>query len=120
MDTEIAPHEARTIPLIEIDSAASFPSVALMEAAPERLADIMASAKQRYGRIALNVGDALSARWIEKTGNPYAHEIAAIASKVETPGSFLLNLSYEWTCTASVGADPELGGIDCCAPSIGP
>ncbi len=107
MDAAPLRFPARTIPLIDIDSAGP---VALLEAAPAYLADIMASAEARYGPIGMRLGDALSRRWLTRAGNPYLADITAIANHVGQPGAFLLNLSYEWTCTASVGTDPLLGG----------
>ena len=100
MDAVPLTSPARTIPLIEVDSAGA---VALLEAAPERLADIMATAQARYTPIGLRLGDTFSRRWLARAGNPYLEEISAIAAKVGHPGVFFLNLSYEWTCTSSVG-----------------
>ena len=97
----------RTIPLIGADSAGP---TALLNAVPERLADIIATARRHYTPLGMRVGDALSRRWLRRAGNPYFAEITAIAEKAGQPGVFLLNLSYEWTCTASVGVDRVLGG----------
>ena len=84
--------------------------MALLTAAPEQLADIIAVARRRYTPIGMRMGDALSRHWLVRAENPYFDEIAAIANAVGQPGVFLLNLSYEWTCTSAVGADPAFGG----------
>jgi hypothetical protein len=60
--------------------------------------------------VALALGDRVSRRWLERTANPYLDEIAAVARAVGEPGAFLLNISYEWTCTAGVGPDPDGAG----------
>jgi len=95
------------IPLI--DAGRDGPN-ALAVAAPDRLARIMAISEKRYGRVALALGDRISRRWLERTANPYLGEIAAVARMVGRPGAHLLNLSYEWTCTSSVGPDPDGDG----------
>ena len=107
MDATAAQSSERTIPLIEIDSA---PPIALVEAAPDSLADIMRIARRRYTPLGMRLGDAFSKAWLVRAGNPYLKEIADIAERVGKPGAFLLNLSYEWTCTSAVSADPEHGG----------
>lgn len=107
MDTQASSRQDRTIPLIDIDSARP---VALLDAAPDKIADIIAVARRRYTPIGLRLGDVLSRRWLVQANNPYLGDIAAIADKVGEPGAFMLNLSYEWTCTSAVGADPIDGG----------
>ena len=97
----------RTIPLIKTDSAGV---AAVLEAAPEQLADIIAVARRRYTPIGMRIGDALSRQWLVRAENPYLDEITAIAKHVGEPGVFLLNLSYEWTCTSAVSADPTSEG----------
>ncbi len=52
-------------------------------------------------------GDGLSRRWLARNENPYLAEIDEIAGRASTPGAYLLNLSYEWTCTSGVGPDPS-------------
>ncbi len=81
------------------------PDLADLERA--RLDVLMATARDTYGGLALRFGDRLSRRWIETAENPYAAEIAAVARTVGEPGTWLLNLSYEWTCTAAATSDPE-------------
>ena len=107
MDAAVSSHPIRSIPLF--DAGAGGP-LALLAFDPERLADLMVSARGRYTVAGLRLGDALSRNWLKRAGNPYYGEIAAIADRIGQSGAFLLNLSYEWTCTAAVGADPEGGG----------
>ena len=98
--------EDRTLPAIPFVDAGRKGALAVLEAEPERANDLLLSGRRYYGAAALAIGDALSRRWLRRAANPYAGEIANIAERVGIPGSCLLNLSYEWTCTTAVGADP--------------
>ncbi|MCG8511405.1 MAG: hypothetical protein MI741_19500 [Rhodospirillales bacterium] len=95
------------IPLIE---AGTEGPLAVLTAAPERLQTIIGMAKRHYGGMALKVADAASRRWMEKTGNPYLAEIDAVAEAIRTPGAHMLNLSFEWSCTAGIGPAPDGSG----------
>jgi hypothetical protein len=102
-----SPAIERIIPLIEAGGGGALPS---LDAAPERLHELAAAAGRRYGMLAVRVADAASRCWLEKTANPYLPEIAAVAARLKAPGAYMLNLSYEWSCTAGVGADPAGSG----------
>ena len=102
--TEIADRALPEIPLVRLGAAGP---AALIDAEPERFSAIMQAGRAHYGTGALARGDALSKRWLGRQANPYAGEIGAIAARAETPGAYLLNLSYEWTCTTSAAADPS-------------
>ncbi|MDX9859746.1 MAG: hypothetical protein RBS99_02405 [Rhodospirillales bacterium] len=97
------PAAARDIPLIEAGGDGALPA---LEAAPERLAELVAAARRHYGPTTLRLADLASRRWLEKTANPYLGEIAGVAGRVGEPGVYMLNLSYEWSCTSGVGPDP--------------
>lgn len=45
-------------------------------------------------------GDALTRRWLVRSGSPYVGEVAAIAAGLGVAGAWLLNGSYQWACTA--------------------
>ncbi len=98
---------AITIPLFDIGDQGP---EALIDAAPERFAEIIDHAGRYYGGLALRAGDRASRRWLARTQNPYRDEITRIAATIDRPGAYLLNLSYEWSCTAAVGASPGGGG----------
>lgn len=83
---------------------------ALIDASPECFAEILDHARRYYGGLTLRAGDWASRRWLARTRNPYSNEIAGIAAATGRPGAYLLNLSYEWSCTAAVGANPSSGG----------
>lgn len=97
----------RDIPLIEAGGRGALPA---LDAAPERLAELVASARRRYGPMAMRAADLASRRWLEKTANPYLGEIAGVAARIGEPGVYMLNLSYEWSCTAGIGPDPAASG----------
>lgn len=92
------------IPLIDLGPR---PVTELVDAAADRLEDIMRMSLGHYGRLALYQGDRATKRWLRRHSNPYRHEISDIAEKVPLPGAYLLNLSYEWSCTSGVAADPK-------------
>jgi hypothetical protein len=50
------------------------------------------------------MADRLSRHWLHRNANPLREEIAAIAAALPGPGGHALNLSYEWGCTAGLGA----------------
>ncbi len=95
------------IPLIDTGPAGP---TGLLDSHPERLAAIVADGRAHYGDLALKIGDALSKRWLERNASPYLAEIERTATAIDRPGAYLLNLSFEWTCTAGVGPDPEASG----------
>jgi hypothetical protein len=96
------------IPLIDLGRDGP---VALAERAADRLAILVTEARKHYGGMTLRLGDRASCQWLIRSANPYRHEIAAIASGIPAPGAFVLNLSYEWSCTAGVGRDPSGEGM---------
>ncbi|MCH8836114.1 MAG: hypothetical protein IH925_09220, partial [Proteobacteria bacterium] len=76
------PPELRTIPLIEAGNGGP---VALAEAAPERLRDVLTLGRRHYGRIALRLGDWAGRYWLAKSDNPYCSEIATVAARAGRP-----------------------------------
>lgn len=95
--------ELPEIPLIDLGVK---PVASLIEAAPSRFDDLMQACIRHYGRFALRQGDIFTRYWLAKNRNPYAGDISSIAARVDYPGAYLLNLSYEWSCTSGVAADP--------------
>ncbi len=96
-----------TIPLIEIGTAGA---AAIAGAAESRLNDIVQIARQHYNPLILRAADRLSEYWLQRNDNPYLEEIVAITDHVDGPGTYMLNLSYEWSCTAGVATDPGQQG----------
>jgi hypothetical protein len=102
-------------------------SAALVEAMPREAAALLETALQAHPllpRVA-RLGDFVSRRWLERHGNPYHDEIAAIARMLGQPGVYLLNCIYEWACSTSAGPDPSGEGsrmirvLDWGMPGIG-
>jgi hypothetical protein len=92
-----------SIPLVEVGTAGP---VVVAEAQPARLHRTFAAAERHYGSTALSTADRLSEYWLARNHNPYREEIDAVATRIGRPGAFMLNLSFEWSCTAGVGPDP--------------
>ena len=95
------------IPLVDVGAAGP---VALLDAERARAEALLAAGQRDYGAPLFGWGARLSRRWLARTGNPYAGEIAALAEASGHPGVYLLNLSYEWFCTSAVAPDPAAAG----------
>ena len=93
------------IPYVDLGRA---PPSALVDLAPEQVKSILFESRRHYGAMTLRLGDAGMQRWLTRNNNPYRHEIADVAARVAHPGAFLLNCSYEWSCTS--GTAPAPGG----------
>lgn len=95
------------IPLIDVTDAGP---VALITAARERCERLLEAGRRCYGPAFITIGDPLSRRWLARSRNPYLDEIDSIAAALDRPGAYVLNLSYEWSCTSAIAADSEFGG----------
>lgn len=93
-----------TIPLIDQGDRGP---VALLDAAAERAESLRRVGERHYTRLGLRLGDALGRTWLERNANPYFAEIAAVAGRLNGPGGFALNLSYEFACTGLTGPDTK-------------
>jgi hypothetical protein len=92
-----------TVPLFEVGAPAA---ETLMRLAPDRLDSLIAHGRRRYGDVALALGDRATWKWLEITENPYRDEIGGVRRRLGRPGAVVLNMSYEWCCSAGVGPDP--------------
>lgn len=92
------------IPLVEVGAAGP---VVVAEAEPVRLAQIVDAAERHYGNAVIAIADRLSEYWLGRNGNPYLEEIQMVADHVGRAGAFMLNMSFEWSCTAGVWPDPS-------------
>ena len=78
-----------------------------MRLAPDRLESLDRAGPaslRRSGSLAL--GDRATWKWLRSASNPYRDEIDGVRRGLGRPGAVLLNMSYEWRCSAGVGADP--------------
>jgi hypothetical protein len=49
----------------------------------------------------------MSRSWLERRDNPYLDEISEVAGLLGVPGSYFLNIIYEWACSTSGAPDPS-------------
>jgi hypothetical protein len=96
------------VPLAELGQPCG-PS--LLRQHPDRAAQLLVSARRRYGRAFLTLSDQLSCRWATRHGVPYLDEIAEVAGLLSAPGAWMLNLCYEWGCTTGIADAPGGRGI---------
>ncbi|MGB0670464.1 MAG: hypothetical protein ACPGNT_03115 [Rhodospirillales bacterium] len=97
------------IPVIE---GSALETIAL---AGERLDRLISIAEARYGRHGLAIGDTISRAWALKSDSPYLDDIQAVAEALDRPGAWVLNLSFEWSCTTGLrqeGAPTLLRTLD--------
>lgn len=93
----------REIPLLEAPAEGLG---AIVESRSAEMADILGEARRHYTAPVLVAGDRLSRAWLRRSQNPYLGEIDAIAGRLDGPGGYLLNLSFEWSCTTATGPAP--------------
>jgi len=98
------------IPLIDVGRGGA---AALCEARPDAAAALIGDALGTAPllRLAARVADPLSRAWLERHGNPYLHEIRAVARRLDMAGVYFLNVVYEWACSTSAAPDPEGTGM---------
>lgn len=107
MNGEKPPQPNADLPQIPLVEAGGQGAPAVFDAEPERAARLLDAAERRYGAAAIRIADKRSRAWLVRNRNPWLAEIEAVAARVGRPGAFMLNLSFEWTCTAAVGPDPD-------------
>jgi len=93
------------IPLLELEGA-NWPIAALRQET-KRANTLLDAATGLYPAVILKFGDAISRRWLVRSGNPHASEIDTIAHHIGRAGVHYLNVSYEWGCTTYAGPDPD-------------
>lgn len=82
-------------------------TLALTQAESSRFNAIMTAGRQHYGTAAIGIGDFVSRTWLARQRSPLSGEIDAIATEAGRSGAWLLNMSYEWSCTTGAGPDPS-------------
>ena len=98
--------DARLIKIPYVDATEGGPlTVAQVETA--RLMAIVTQGRQKYGTLAIGFGDVVSRLWLRRQRDALYEEIADVAGEAGRSGAWLLNLSYEWTCTTGTGPDPS-------------
>jgi hypothetical protein len=99
------PAMTTTLPALPVYDLGSAPLAELALAVPAGATALREIAEDAYGRAVLQIGDRLSRAWAERHDLEVAGEIASVASAVQAPGAWMLNLSFEWGCTAAVWHD---------------
>ena len=92
------------IPLVDVGAGGA---LKLLAAERGRAEDLIAISRRSYTGLALRIGDSLSRTWLERSANPYRDQILAIADTLGIAGAVMLNLSFEWTCTAGAAPSPD-------------
>ncbi len=102
-----------SIPVIDADGSED-PALTAMRQAPDQARLLLDVASRTYTPIGLRVADALSRRWSNRFEPHYAGAVAEMDRHVTQTlgrrGTYLLNHSYEWGCTAGAVEDPD-GGV---------
>ncbi len=99
------------LPPVPVFEIASGGALALARAAPQAAQAQIDDAERRFTRPGVRLADRLSRRWLAASASTLKDEIADVAAEVGRPGAFLLNISYEWGCTAGVAPDPHGSGM---------
>lgn len=92
------------IPLIDLRGKSP---VDLLRAYPDSARKLVLAARRIYGVwshaasfVLLPIADRHSHKWLERTQNPFLHEIESFDTILGLRGVYALNLSYEWGCTS--------------------
>lgn len=104
-------HSLPEIPLLDLTTL-NAPDTGPAEAvrrAPVQVADILRQARRHYSASFLRLSDRLSQQWLRKSNNPYLAEMEKTAAMLRQPGTYMLNTSFEWACTAGVVRSPAGG-----------
>lgn len=100
-----------TIPFVDLREKTP---VDLLRAYPDKARDMVRAGKRAFGiwsQIAsipgLPLSDRLSRGWLERTKNPYLHEIETISEILRLRGIYTLNTAFEWGCTSGAFRNSE-------------
>lgn len=120
------PRDSGSLPEIPIIDIGHDGFHALVQRHGRYLHDAIRIAKSEISGPLMLVADKMSKKWAAKTHIPYYDEIDRISNIAKTSGVWLLNLSYEWGCTAGIKptsqVDPSpmlMRSLDWNAPGIG-
>lgn len=96
------------IPLFDVDADAS---VAMSRQYRDRMHALVGAALGRRSHFILpyaaGIVDHISYAWLARQVDPYLEEIRHVARLLGRPGAFFLNAVYEWSCSTSVGPEPQ-------------
>jgi hypothetical protein len=66
----------------------------------EAAVSMLGAPSRAAAKLLLPASDRASRRWLEKSNNPYAQEIALLADALRIPGATTMNICLEWGCTS--------------------
>ncbi|PIW25902.1 MAG: hypothetical protein COW30_17920 [Rhodospirillales bacterium CG15_BIG_FIL_POST_REV_8_21_14_020_66_15] len=104
MDGTADRSELLTIPLVE---ARRDGPIAVVQAERARFEVLFRAGRAHYGPLFLSLGDRLTKTWLDDCPTPYRADLDACAAAHPGAGVYMLNLSYEWSCTTAVGVPPS-------------
>lgn len=81
--------------------------VELLEREIVRANALLDAGSGRIPEFAIKLADSASRRWLSRWHEPYLREIDEIALRIDRPGAYFLNVSYEWGCTSSAEPTPD-------------
>lgn len=73
---------------------------------------LVTEARRMYSGMGVRAADAISRGWLKRSGNPYLAELDDLAVLLGEPGLHMLNVSYEWGCTAGTADGRLLRTLD--------
>lgn len=101
------PKHLVAIPVIEAPDG----PVQLARMKADSLLPILAIAHEILPRFLLGWADRLSQSWLRRSLSPYRAEIDAVADLLPERGAYMLNLNFEWACTAGCHRPPHSNGM---------
>lgn len=115
------------IPLVDLRGKTL---IDLLRMFPDTASALLAQTRRTYGlashaaaAMMLPYADKKSKKWLQRTANPYLHEIETASDLLGKPGVYTFNLAYEWGCTSGAYATGEqvqlLRVLDWPFPSLG-
>ncbi len=100
------PDETSRIDIPYVDATLSG-ALDVARAEAGRFQAIITAGREHYGSLAIGVGDIVSRAWLNRQSSKLSDEIEAVAQEAGRGGTWLLNMSYEWSCTTGAGPDPS-------------
>lgn len=100
------------------DTVSQRPAIAVFDVGPDWPVETLVRATDTVHRLlddataycprpVIRLGDAISRRWLARSGNIHLDEIDRIAAHIRRPGAHYFNTSYEWGCSTATGPCPR-------------
>ena len=110
----------KTIPFMQVSRAFGAESIRWFQ---DEARAMVARATWGVPRPVIGLLDRISKKFLERSGQKYQEEIAAVAWYLGRPGAYFLNANYEWGCTVKAydtPRGPELVRVlDWATPGLG-